>query len=73
MVWDGLDLFEAGWLLFGFWRFVLSRSYRTRVLHKWREASTPHKWLGVLEAVIATVVGLGIPILVVYLLLGAAS
>jgi hypothetical protein len=52
----------------GFWAFLFSPKYRTRVLDSWRQAGLGMPSLKVLEALIATMVGVGLPLLVIWLI-----
>lgn len=58
---------DIGELLFGFWRFLLSRAYRTRKLGEWREAcrSVGGTLLAAAEILGMLVFGVGVPLLVV--------
>ena len=54
--------------LFGFWAFLLSPKYRANTFHKWRRAGRGMRSMMILEGVIATLVGLGLPLMIVWLL-----
>ena len=55
---------EALAVLFGFWRFVLSATYRQRKIEEWREARRSLGGrLGIAaEIVVGVVIGLGLPV-----------
>lgn len=64
---------EALAVLVGFWRFVLSRNYRVRKNHEWREArqSVGGVLIVALEIVAAVVIGLGLPAVIATLVAAA--
>lgn len=62
------DTGEVVWYLVGFWAFLLSPKYRTTALAKWRQAGTGTRSLMIIDGVVATIVGLGLPTLIVWLL-----
>ena len=60
MALDGVaELVEALGYFGAFWSFVFSRRVRTAMLADWRERRLGGKVAGLLEATIATFVGLG--------------
>lgn len=59
------DVLEALLYLFSFWRFVFSRQFRAERIAKFRSMNTPRKCLEILVGLIATVVGLGLPALII--------
>jgi hypothetical protein len=64
------DLGDAGDVvryLVGFWAFLFSPKYRTGALHRWHHASPGTRSLMVIEGLIATIVGVGIPLLVAWI------
>jgi hypothetical protein len=64
------DLGDAGEVfryLVGFWAFLVSPSYRRAALRRWREADWGQRSLLLLEGVIATAVGFGLPALLAWL------
>jgi hypothetical protein len=67
------DLGDAGEVfgyLVGFWAFLFSPKYRAATVRSWREAGWGKRSLMLLEGSIATIVGLGLPLLVAWLLAG---
>lgn len=67
------DLGDAGEILaylVGFWAFLLSPKYRARTLHTWRNAGRAQRGWMLLEGAVATLVGLGLPLLIAWLLAG---
>ena len=65
------DLADAGEVLtylLGFWAFLFNAKFRARCLQTWATASPRMRLLHGLEAVIATVVGLGVPALLAWLI-----
>jgi len=65
------DLGDAGEILtylVGFWAFLFSPKYRARTLHAWRHASPGQRGWMMLDGVVATLAGLGLPLLVAWLL-----
>ncbi len=54
--------------IFGFWAFLFSPKYRANTLHTWRDAGWAMRSMMILEAVVATLVGLGLPLLIIWLL-----
>lgn len=62
------DTGDALRYLIGFWAFLLSPSYRQAALRAWRDAGAGQRGLLLLEGAIATAVGLGLPVLVAWLL-----
>ena len=65
---DVADGLEALGKLTSFWLFVGVPSYRTRQLTAFRGASPPGKALLLLEAILAAVLGLGLPTLLIWLI-----
>ena len=64
------DLGDAGDVvryLVGFWAFLFSPKYRTSALHRWRHAGAGTRSLMVIEGLIATIVGMGLPLLIAWL------
>jgi hypothetical protein len=55
---------EALAVLVGFWRFVLSGTYRQRKIEEWREArrSLGGRLAIAAEIVVSVVIGLGLPV-----------
>jgi hypothetical protein len=67
------DLGDTGEILrylVGFWAFLLSPRYRVRTLHACRHAGRGQRGWMILEGVVATLVGLGLPLLIAWLLAG---
>jgi hypothetical protein len=65
------DLGDAGEVLrylVGFWAFLFSPQYRTDVLHRWRHAGKGTRSLMVIEGLVATIVGVGLPLLIAWFL-----
>jgi hypothetical protein len=62
------DVLETGNYFVGFWAFVGKPSYRTRVLTRWREAEGLRKAHLAFNGVMATVIGLGLPVLIRWLI-----
>ena len=65
------DLGDAGEVvrhLVGFWAFLFSPKYRTSVLDRWRHAGAGTRSLMVVEGLVATIVGVGLPLLLAWLL-----
>lgn len=61
------DLGDAGEVLtyvVGFWAFLFSPKYRARTLHAWRHADRARRAWMVLDGAVATLIGLGLPLLV---------
>lgn len=64
------DLGDAGEVmryLVGFWAFLFSPKYRASVQHRWRHAGLGTRSLMVVEGLIATTVGVGLPLLIAWL------
>lgn len=57
--------------LVSFWRFVFSKQYRLDLLTKFKRQSLYKKFLDVVGATVSTGVGLGIPIIVIFLIIGS--
>jgi hypothetical protein len=69
MALDGVfEAIEALGYFGSFWTFVFSRRFRTAVLADWRARGVGGKLAGLLEATVATVVGLGPFVLAGYLI-----
>lgn len=67
------DLGDAGEVvgyLVGFWAFLFSPKYRAATLRGWGEAGWGKRSLMLLEGSIATLVGLGLPLLLAWWLAG---
>ena len=67
------DLGDSGEILtylVGFWAFLLSPRYRGRTLDAWRHADRRQRGWMVLDGVVATLVGLGLPLLAAWILAG---
>jgi hypothetical protein len=65
------DLGDSGEVLrylVGFWAFLFSPEYRAEVLHRWREAAGGTRILMGIEGVVTTTVGVGLPLLLAWLL-----
>jgi hypothetical protein len=65
------DLGDAGEVLryvIGFWAFLFSPKYRSNTLRTWRHAGRGTRSMMVLEGGIATLVGLGLPLVIAWLL-----
>jgi len=63
------DLGDAGEVvgyLVGFWAFLFRPNYRAATLRSWREAGWGKRSLMLLEGGIATIVGLGLPLLLAW-------
>ena len=54
----------------GFWAFLFSPKYRATTLRTWRQAGWGTRSMMVLEGGIATLVGLGLPLIIAWLLAG---
>lgn len=54
--------------LVGFWAFLFSPKYRANTLRRWGQAGWGQRSLVILEGVIATGVGLGLPLMFAWLL-----
>ena len=65
------DAGEALRYLVGFWGFLFSPSYRAQGLRRWREAPWPDRSLMLLGGALATVLGLGLPLLVAWFIVRA--
>lgn len=52
--------------LVGFWAFLFSPGYRSGVLHRWRDGGTGMRILMVIEGLVATFVGAGLPLLLAW-------
>ena len=63
------DVADALLYLFGFWRFVLSKQFRRDCLSRFRRMSGGSKALELLNALVSTAIGLGVPFLFVYVVL----
>lgn len=61
---DLLELGETGVRIFGFWRWVFSAKYRSRVAVDLRSASPGRRTLLLLEHLVSCVLGVGLPFLV---------
>ena len=62
------DAGEALRYLIGFWAFLVSPSYRQAALRTWRAAGWGQRSLLLLEVVVTTAVGLGLPVFLAWLL-----
>jgi len=65
------DLGDAGEVLtylVGFWAFLFSPRYRARTRDAWRHAGRAQRGWMVLDGVVATLIGLGLPLLVAWIL-----
>ena len=60
---------EAGLRALGFWLFLFSPTYRAQVVEDWRSAGTGRRIAIGLEGLLGIVLGLGAPLLGVWLLL----
>lgn len=60
------DGFEALLYLFGFWLFVFSRRFRNLYIENFKKMGVFRKGMEVVGASVAAVVGLGLPMLVIY-------
>jgi hypothetical protein len=68
---DLADLGDAGEAiryLIGFWAFLFSPKYRAGVLRRWHHADEGTRSLMVIEGLVATVVGLALPLFIAWLL-----
>ena len=63
------DLIEIIIYLSGFWRFIFSKEFRVNWLASYQSSSALEKTSKISEALISTLVSLGLPILIVYLVL----
>lgn len=66
------DLGDTGEVLrylVGFWAFLLSPRYRDSTLRAWRDGDRTQRLWMLLEGVVATLLGVGIPLLIAWLLL----
>lgn len=61
------DTGEALRYVIGFWAFLLSPTYRKAALRAWRDAGAGQRSLLLLEGTVATAVGLGLPVLLAWL------
>jgi hypothetical protein len=65
------DLGDTGEVLrylVGFWAFLLSPRYRDRSLRAWRDSDRNQRLLLLVEGFVATLVGVGVPLLIAWLL-----
>lgn len=65
------DLGDAGEILahlVGFWAFLFSPKYRARTLAQWRQGGRAERAWMTLDGAVATLVGLGLPLLLAWLL-----
>ncbi len=65
------DLGDAGEILthlVGFWAFLLSPKYRAQTLSQWRQGGRVERAWMTLDGAVATLVGLGLPLLLAWLL-----
>ena len=53
-----------------FWRFLLDRRFRDARLMEWRTSSAGDRFFMLFEAATCAFVGVGIPVLLLWLLLG---
>ena len=65
---DATDLIETGWYFTAFWAFLLKPSFRRAKLDQFRRASRSARARQLLDAALATVIGLGLPGLIVWLI-----
>ena len=63
------ELIETLLYLVSFWRFVFSKQYRADLLGKFKRQKIYKKFLDVIGAIVSTVVGLGLPIIVFVLVM----
>ena len=63
------ELGEAGLRAFGFWLFLFSPKYRAQVVDDWRRAGTGRRIAIGLEGLLGIALGLGAPLLGLWLLL----
>ena len=54
--------------LFGFWRFVFCKSFRRNYIDKFKQLGFSHKCMEIIGAMVATSVGIGVPVLAIYFL-----
>lgn len=62
------ELLETLGYLLGFWRFVSSKQFRGDYIATFKRMGTTRKSLEIIGAIVSTCVGLGLPVLLVYLL-----
>ena len=67
---DAIDALETLWYFGSFWSFVLSRRARAAVLTEWRSRTRGARLLGLLEAALAALIGLGPFVLLGWLISG---
>jgi len=69
MAFDGVgEVLEGFWYFGSFWSFVLSRRTREAAIAEWQKRGIAGRLAGILEAAVATVVGLGPFVLAGYLI-----
>jgi hypothetical protein len=57
-------------LVLGFWMFIFSKMFREAWIHGYRKSNPLFKFFHALELLVAVAIGLGVPIFVIYLLIG---
>jgi hypothetical protein len=62
---DGLELIAY---VIGFWAFLFSARYRANALNTWQEAGGLKRSYLALESVMATVIGFGVPVLIIWVI-----
>jgi len=60
------EALEALLYLFSFWRFVFSKQSRSECIIKYKSMSLPRKLMEIIGGLVSIVVGIGLPVLVVY-------
>jgi hypothetical protein len=63
------DAGEAVGYVAGFWAFLFSPRQRAEVLRHWRAANGAERGLMLLDGAVATVIGLGLPVLVAWVIM----
>lgn len=59
--------------LLGFWRFILSKNFREKWIREYKRMGVFRKLLELIEAVISVVIGLFLPMVLVYLVLSSIT
>ena len=63
------NLLEAIGYLFGFWRFLFSNRYRSDCLSRFNRHGVARKFLDLIGALVSISIGLGLPVIAVYIVL----
>ena len=63
-----IEVFEAMFNFLRFWRFIFSKKYRYEFIDKFKRLNPFRKTLEIIGVVISTIIGIGLPIIIVYII-----